>query len=228
MRGIFVPILLLCACFARAETPAVPPLSGKLGEPVQLFSGKDLSGWKWVAKPTTSPSATTANMKDVWSVKDGMLIDKGRPQGYIRTEAAYKNYVLTVEQRHVTKGNGGILIGITGEDKVWPHCVEVQGQSGAEGEFWNQGHLKMTFDPARKDPNDKTDRHVLRIGPKSESPIGEWDTIEITNDHGNLVVKVNGQLQNIATEIEDLSGSIGLQAENGAMEFRKIELRPIE
>jgi hypothetical protein len=161
-------------------------------------------------------------------VKDGVLIDRGRPQGYIRTETAYKNYVLTIEQRHVAKGNGGIFVGIQGEDKVWPRCIEVQGQSGAEGEFWNQGHLQMTFDPARKDAKDKTDRHVLRIGPKSENPIGEWDTIEITYDQGNLVVRVNGQLQNIATDVEDLSGHIGLQAENGAMEFRKIELRPIE
>ena len=108
------------------------------------------------------------------------------------------------------------------------HRRGLQAQSGAEGEFWNQGHLKMNFDPARKDPKDKTDRHVLRIGPDSEKPIGEWDTVEITNDHGNLVVKVNGQLQNLATDVEDLKGSIGLQAENGAMEFRKIELRPIE
>lgn len=228
MRRMTVSILVLCAWVARAETPTVPPISGKLGEPVQLFNGKGLSGWKWVAKPTTNPSAPTASIEDVWLVKDGVLIDKGKPQGYIRTEAAYKNYVLTVEQRHVARGNGGILIGITGEDKIWPRCVEVQGQSGAEGEFWNQGHLKMTFDPARKDPKDKTDRHVLRIEPKSENQIGEWDTIEITNDHGNLVVKVNGQLQNVATGVEDLSGSIGLQAENGAMEFRKIELRSIE
>src|SRR2546421_11745095 len=104
MHRFIVPIMLLSACIARAETPTVPPISGKLGEPVQLFNGKDLSGWKWVAKPTTNPSAPTANIDDVWSVKDGVLIDKGRPQGYIRTEAAYKNYVLIVKQRHVAKG----------------------------------------------------------------------------------------------------------------------------
>jgi hypothetical protein len=39
---------------------------------------------------------------------------------------------------------------------------------------------------------------------------------------------VNDQFQNIATETESLADQIGLQAEGGEMEFRKIELTPIE
>jgi hypothetical protein len=42
-----------------------------------------------------------------------------------------------------------------------------------------------------------------------------------------LIVAVNGVLQNIATNTEDLNGKIGLQSEGGEMEFRKIELTPI-
>ena len=47
-------------------------------------------------------------------------------------------------------------------------------------------------------------------------------------DNGNLTVTVNGKLQNIATNTESLAGQIGLQSEGGEMEFRKVELRPIE
>jgi hypothetical protein len=147
MHRWFWLFALLLISTVHAETPTTAPaISGKLGEPIQLFNGKTLDGWFWFAKvPTTGPSAT---MSDVWSVRDGLLCDKGKPSGYLRTEKSFNNYLLTVEQRHVVKGNGGILIAITGQDKVWPHCIEVQGASGSIGDFWNQGHLKMTVDPA--------------------------------------------------------------------------------
>jgi hypothetical protein len=47
-------------------------------------------------------------------------------------------------------------------------------------------------------------------------------------DNGNLTVKVNGVPANFASETESLAGKIGLQAEGGQMEFRKVELTPIE
>ena len=52
----------------------------------------------------------------VRSEKERTKGSKGKPTGYLRTETSFKNYVLTVEQRHVSKGNGGVLIAITGED----------------------------------------------------------------------------------------------------------------
>ena len=224
----FALALLLTAWVVVADTPTTAPvLSGKLADPVELIR-PDLGGWVWVERNTSS-TQPGKKIDDVWSIKDGLLVSKGKPIGYIRTEKSFgPNWVLTVEQRHVTKGNGGILIGIAGDDKVWPHCIEVQGASGTIGDLWNQGHLKMTVDPSRKDPKDKTDRHILRIGPNSEKPVGEWNTIEVTSDHSNLVVKVNGQIQNIATNVDDLSGHIGIQAEGAPMEFRKIEIREIK
>jgi hypothetical protein len=58
--------------------------------------------------------------------------------------------------------------------------------------------------------------------------VGEWNTVEVMVDHGNVVVKVNGAIQNVATDADDLGGQIGLQSEGTPMEFRRIELRPIE
>ena len=214
---------------AAAENPPTtsaiaPPLSGALGEPIQLFNGKDLAGWMWYQRPpktTTAPASVT--ISDVWSVKDGRLHCKGKPSGYIRTEKEFGgNYVLTVEQRHVAKGNGGILFALSGEDKIWPHCLEVQGQNGEEGDIRNIADFKMTMDPARVEP-----KRLRRIGPSSEKPAGEWETVRIVVDSGNLTVFVNDKLQNIATNTENLAGKIGLQSEGGEMEFRKIELTPI-
>ncbi|HEY2881263.1 MAG TPA: DUF1080 domain-containing protein [Pirellulales bacterium] len=194
-------------------------------------------------------------IEEVWSVNDGVLRCKGKPTGYIRTshgsnmqgsdsaegsdksqrsenlqtgdnrQQGYNNYVLTVEQRHLGKGNGGILFALSGPDKIWPHCLEAQGANGEEGDIRNIADFKLTMDQTRVEP-----RRLKRIGPSSEKPPGEWETIVVTVDHGLVTITVNGQFQNTATagDAESLNGQIGLQSEGGEMEFRKVELRPIE
>jgi hypothetical protein len=211
---------------AAQPTPTVPPLSGKLGTPIQLFNGKNLADWIWYQRPA-KPGETDApplKIEDVWSVKDGVLHSKGTPTGYIRTTTDFKNFVLTVEERHITKGNGGLLVGIKEVDRIWPG-LEIQTMTGSAGDLWNHNLLKLTADAAR---TEREGRHVKMMGPDSQKPIGEWDTIELTIDSGNLIYKVNGRLQNLATNTEDLSGKIGLQAEGAEMEFRKVQLTPIQ
>jgi hypothetical protein len=225
----FAMVLACAALLVAGDSPttapiAPPALSGPLGEPIQLFNGKDLEGWVWYQRPPKTATAPAAvDIADVWSVRDGILHCKGKPTGYIRTTKEFGgNYVLTVEQRHVAKGNGGILFALTGEDKIWPHCLEVQGQNGEEGDIRNIADFRMTMDQSRVEP-----KRLKRIGPSSEKPPGEWETIKIICDNGNLTVFVNDKLQNLATNTENLAGKIGLQSEGGEMEFRKIELTPI-
>ncbi|HUO09225.1 MAG TPA: DUF1080 domain-containing protein, partial [Phycisphaerae bacterium] len=175
-------------------------------------------------KPNATQPAPV-KLEDVWTLEDGILHDAGKPIGYLRTNTEYDNYVLLVEQRHVNKkGNGGVLFAITGPDKVWPHGLECQGQNGEEGDLRNIADFpNLKTDPARTEP-----KRVRRAGANPEKPVGEWETVEITVDHGNLTVKLNGEVQNTATYTGSLNGKIGLQAEGGEMEFRKIQLTPIE
>lgn len=209
---------------APTTAPVAPPLSGKLGEPIQLFNGKDLEGWVWVRQGSaTQPTDKPARMEDVWTVRNGILHDQGSPMGYLRTEKSFDNYVLTVEQRHVKAGNGGIFFAISQPDKVWPKAIEVQGQSGNEGHLRGVADFKLNLDPARSVP-----RQLNRIGGSVTHPVGEWDTVVITVDHGNVAVTINGQLKNLTSSPESFAGQVGLQAEGGEMEFRKFELRPIE
>ena len=217
--------LAVAAPAAPTTAPVIPPLSGPLGKPVQLFDGKDLSGWTWYQRPpksTTQPAAVPIG--EVWSVRDGVLHTKGKPTDYIRTERDFPaNFVLVVEFRHIAKGNGGILFALTGEDKIWPRCLEVQAANGEEGDIRNVADFKMTMDESRVEP-----RRLRRIGPSSEKPVGEWESVQVIADNGNLTVTLNGVVQNVATNTEPLGGKIGLQSEGGEMEFRKIELTPIE
>jgi len=183
----------------------------KFGPPVQLFNGKDLSGWAFSGDA----------VKAAWSVKDGVIHNAGRPGGYIRTEKDYTNFKLTLEFRHLSKGNGGVLLRVVGPDKVWPKSVEAQGMVGNVGDIFTIDQFPLKTDRARG-------RHTPKMHPSNEKPMGEWNTYEITANRGTLELKVNGLVQNTGTEFEEVPGKIALQSEGAEMEFRNLVLTPIE
>ncbi|OGA93793.1 MAG: hypothetical protein A3G27_06555 [Betaproteobacteria bacterium RIFCSPLOWO2_12_FULL_66_14] len=220
-RNSLVVAVLAATTTVFAQAPATaPPISGKLGTPVQAFNGKDYTGWVWVSNPANPQT----KLDDTWSIKDGAMSCTGKPNGQIRTEKDFgPDYVLTVEYRHVTVGGGGMLFGITGPDGGPPKQMQVQGTFGQVGDLIDQGGIKWTIDQSRAPRPDR----MTKIGPLSEKPLGEWNVLETIVDHGNITIKVNGQLQNLATEAEDLTGKIGFQSEGAAMEFRKVQVTPI-
>jgi hypothetical protein len=201
---------------AGAKKAAVPK-TGQAGRPVALFNGKDLAGWVWVSRDPES------KIEDVWSVVDGNLRCKGKPVGYIRTEAEYTNFALTMQIRHLKPGNGGVLVRVVGPDKVWPKSIEAQGQSGALGDIWNIDQFPLEVDPART-----KGRQTVRLRPEvAEKPVGEWNDYEIVVDGGDLTLKVNGIVQNTGKNAEIVAGKIALQSEGSEYEFRDIVLRPL-
>lgn len=213
-----------------AAIPPVAPVKGKLGTPVALFNGKDTTGWVWHGLIEGSKIDST------WTVKDGVLhcaAVRSNATGFVETEKEYKNFVLTLEYRHVTAANGGVFVCITGEEKVWPNAIQIQGKFGNVGDLINQntGMKKMTTDPARTKTVNK-DVVIARIvplaGQTAEKPLGQWNVEVITVENGNLSVTNNGVLLNTASDIDPPAGKIGMQAEGAEMEFRKIELVPIE
>jgi Domain of Unknown Function (DUF1080) len=162
----------------------------------------------------------------VWNVKDGVLHCKGHPIGYLRTTEDFTNFVVTVEWRFdpaLGAGNSGVLVRMTGPDKVWPKSVEAQLDSGNAGDIWNIDEVPMQVDPTRTQG-----RRTVKLQPSSEKPLGEWNRYVITVDGGELKLEVNGVLQNEAHWLEEVPGKILLQSEGAPIEFRKIEIVPIE
>lgn len=190
------------------------------GDWTSLFNGKDLSGW------TYHLSEDNAKVDDVWTVKDGVLKCAGKPRGYIRTEKDYENYVLKLQWRFDPEkgpGNSGVLLRVVGEDKVWPKSIEAQLKSLNAGDIWNIDKMRMTVDPERTEG-----RRTIKLHETNEKPLGEWNEYEITVDHGTVTLKVNGLVQNVATECEEVAGKIALQSEGAAIDFRNIELKPLD
>jgi|GEM_PF-284743 len=187
-------------------------LNAEFGTPIALFNGKDLEGW----------TVSSDGVKNTFGVKDGVITDTGEPPGYIRTTADYTNYALRVQLRHVTEGNSGVLLRMTGPDKVWPKSIEAQGLFRNVGDIWNIDEFPMTTGPGRTNG-----RHTPKLNPSNEWPLGEWNQYDITLDGGVLEIWVNGLLQNTATECQEIAGKICLQSEGAQMEFRNLTLIPI-
>ena len=69
------------------------------GRAIKLLDGKTLASWG------SFTVDRMVKMEDVWSVKEGTLICKGEPLGYLHTKEDYTNFKLTVEWRW-TPGQG--------------------------------------------------------------------------------------------------------------------------
>lgn len=191
------------------------------GPTIKLFNGKNLDGWTYYLR---EPGA---KMEDVWTVTDeGVLICAGRPAGYIRTKDKFTNFVLELEWRFdkaKKPGNSGVLLRMVGQDKVWPKSVEAQLQHQNAGDIWNIDQFPMKVVAERT-----SGRRTVKLKPTNEKPLGEWNHYRIVMDGGNLKLYVNGELQNEATEVEEVAGHICLQSEGAEIQFRNIHLTPLK
>jgi len=188
-------------------------------ETIQLFNGKDLTGWAFCVGGKNEPG-------DTFKVEDGVIKCSGRPAGYLRTERAYKNYKFVMQWRFTKGGNSGVLVHMSGKDGVWPRSLECQGQFHAQGDFWVIGGFE--FKEHKAGGERVHDRNVRKLGDHNEKPVGEWNTYEIVCDGDSVLPYVNGKLMNEAHECSDTSGKICIQSEGGTWECRKIALEPLK
>ena len=196
--------------------PARPRASGA---PRRLFNGVDLEGWDhFLSAP--------ARREDVWSVREGVLRCEGTPHGYIQTRETFTDFVLELEWRWAaggTPGNSGVLLRKTGPDQIWPRSLEAQLMHRNAGDFWIIGGFPVATEASRTNGD-----HCARIAPTNERPVGEWNRYRITAREGEVTLEVNGELQNRAQWADEVAGTICLQSEGGAIEFREIVLTPLE
>jgi len=210
----------LATCILTSWIAAAEPVR----ETQPLFNGRDLSNWEWVSDTPDS------KMSDVWTLQEGILACSGKPRGYLRTRNDdYRDYLLTVEWRWPEEGSGGnngVLVHTStpGELGVWPKSIEVQLASGNAGDFWVIGTELDVPDEAVR----KRGRRHLNLTDDAEKPFGEWNRMEITCRGNEVLVRVNGRLVNHATNCDVSAGAISLQSEGAPIEFRKVELQPLQ
>ena len=194
--------------------PAKPDLSkARYGEPVKLFNGTNLDGWK----------LTNPRQANGWSVEDGILINRpvqkeGRRHisyGNLCTKAEFEDFNLKLEVNVPERGNSGVYLrGI--------YEVQVSNSYGRGRDSHNMGGVYSRITPIVS----------------AEKPAGQWQTMDITLLNRHVTVKLNGKM---IIDNEPLLGCTGgalwsdqfkpgpiyLQGDHTAVNYRNIVLTPI-
>jgi hypothetical protein len=175
-----------------------------------------------------------ARFEDVWKVTDGVLICRGTPKGYIHTAKDYTDFVLRLQWRWPPgkpPGNGGVLLRMTGEDRIWPKSLEAQINHGQAGDFWGLAGYALQGPAERFKSLDNPQFGKLTNVAKSqaaEKPAGQWNQYEIVARGDKVTLKINGKVVNEATGCEATPGKICLTAEGDEIHFRNVVLTPLD
>lgn len=192
------------------------------GKKTMLFNGTDLTDWKLFI-PDKDIDVNT-----IWSVKNRVVRCEGKPNGYMRTKAEFKNYKLHLEWRWPDEPtNSGVLLHSRGEDKVWPRCIECQLKAGSAGDFVLINGTGITVDGRDRQDVNRQFVGITKKQPSSEKSPGQWNSYDIDCNEDVIRCYVNGVLQNLGTNATDTSGWICLQSEGGPIEFRNIYIEPL-
>ena len=173
----------------------------------QLFNGKDLTGWEQVGPGH-------------FVVEDGLLKTVSGMGMILYPAQKFENVVIRVVFKVKDNDcNSGVFIRLPEKPKdEWDavnHGYEVQIDNGTRhvgGDFHCTGVLYSL---------------TKALAHPQKAP-GEWNVYEIRLNGPNLRVSVNGKLVNEASGCEVVAGSIGLQSEGGRIQFRKVELTPLD
>jgi hypothetical protein len=173
------------------------------GEPVELFNGKDLTGWK----PRSSRE------KNGWVVREGVLVNAS-PGNDLLTEQTFTDFRLHAEYRYPRGSNSGIYLRGRYE-------VQIQDDHGEEADSHNSGGVYGFLTPsvnAAKQPGEWQAVDVTLVG--------RVVTVVLNGERIIDRQTIPGITGGALDSDEGAPGPILLQGDHGRVDFRKVTLTP--
>ncbi len=184
-----------------------------------------LEGWKFFVNHEETP------LEPTWTIEADVLKCTGEPTGYLISPEEYENYHLSFDWRWSGEeaGNSGLLVSaIPSQEgfKIWPLCLEVQLRSGDAGDLYFMGrNTGGTVEMAvvRKLQGIPL-VHVKSKAADVENPVGEWNTMKVAAQNGELIATVNEQTVATVRDLKPARGRIAFQSEGAPIEIRDIAI----
>lgn len=188
-----------------------------------LFNGENLEGWRiYVEDESVNPT-------EYFYVNKGMIETVGKPIGYLRTEKEFENYHLHIEWCYPEEPtNSGVFVHTVGPDKIWVshYQAQLKHQNAADFIIHGVGNSATIRDTVYTS-TEEVKPLIAKDHPSNEKPSGEWNSYDIVCKGNTIEIKVNGLLQNVATNCSVTKGGIGLQAEGSKIQFRNLWVEPL-
>ncbi len=204
--------LLACSTFASlsAQTPA--PKTKLPGEDwVNLFNGKDLSGWVEVGK-------------EKWVVEDGVIhgIAITKEYGYLQTDKPYKDFHLSIKFKCDGDGNSGVFF----HTAFKPGTPDITQGLQFEVDCTIGQHTGGIYGDGRQ--------WIVWPSPENETVVrkGDWNEYLLKVEGNRYVSRLNGVTLVDFTDPKPKSfdGPIALQLHSGGkgdMRFKDIMIRDL-
>jgi hypothetical protein len=199
MRSLLACTFIVISLFVSAQNK------------VELFNGKDLTGW-------------TVHGTEKWYVENGELICESGPDkqyGYLSTDKNYKNFILTLQFKQEANGNSGVFFRSQIPEGVkisgWQAEVAPLGQhTGGIYESYGRGWLIQ--------PNPEHEKYLKP---------DEWNTYKIKVDGDEVTTWLNDHMMCYIKDekIGQGVGFIALQIHEGGgikVRWKNIEIEELK
>jgi hypothetical protein len=174
------------------------------GTPVDLFNGKDLSGWHGLVP----------NLALGWAVKDGAVANAAGANNLV-SDQTFWNFKLHIEYRVGKDSNSGI--GLRGR-----YEVQILEDYGKPPNKHSNGALYSRIAPSvnASKPADEWQTYDIRL-------VGRQVTVVLNDQKVIDKQEIEGLTAIAGNADEGKPGPIILQGDHGPVEFRKIVLTPL-
>ena len=212
-----------------------PILLAQTNDAVELFNGKDLSGWV-IEGPTEFDNK--GNKEPIWVADNGMItcrVNNRKSYGFLRYDKQqFSDFVFSLEYRLSEKElpkqspcNSGIGI-----------RTGVYDPKKSDSPPSRAGYEIQLLDDAMKNPDKHSTGSLYRyIAPKVKAvkPAPEWNKIEIECKGPRIMVTLNGEKiidvdQTTVEEIKNkpLKGYVCVQNHGGKVDFRNLRVKELK
>ncbi len=170
------------------------------------------AGWSTLFDGNSNLNQWTLVGDANWRIQDGALqadFLRSKTPSYLVTKTTYQNIDIRAEVWVDSQTNSGIFIRCQQADKIGADsCYEIN--------IWD----------TRPDPSYGTGAivDVAKVSPMPRAG-GQWNTLEISAQSDQLVVKLNGQVTAQARDGKHAKGYLALQYGSGIVKFRKVQIR---
>lgn len=206
--------------------------SALAGDNVNLFNGKDFTGWhgrptvdprKWDSTPEADKAKWNQEIKDHWRVDGNEIVNDGKG-AYLTTNQEFGDFDLTLDFKIVEGCDSGIYLRGIPQVQIWDPDAANNRPNGNEkgsGGLWNN--------PAGWEGKDPLVR--------ADKPIGQWNTMKMRLVGERCWVWLNDKAVVVDARLHDFfasgspliaKGPIQLQTHGAEIRFRNIVIHEFD